>query len=89
MTLTLIKDIARPHVLDIIMLLKRGRGMSVNELSAALRMSYMGVKQHCIYLAASQGRWWTPREDVSPHTQNERSLPQRCGQGGAGHDRGS
>jgi predicted ArsR family transcriptional regulator len=46
MTLTLIKDIARPHVLDIIMLLKRGRGMSVNELSAALRMSYMGVKQH-------------------------------------------
>ncbi len=36
--------------MDIILLLKRGTGMSVNELSAALRMSYMGVKQHCVYL---------------------------------------
>ena len=63
MTLTLIKDIARPHVLDIIMLLKRGRGMSVNELSAALRMSYMGVKQHCIYLEKKGylGTWLRPK----------------------------
>lgn len=50
MVFTLLKDICRPHVIDIIMLLKRGCGMSVNELSAALCMSYMGVKQHCIYL---------------------------------------
>lgn len=50
MVLPLLKDICRPHVIDIIMLLKRGSGMSVNELSAALRMSYMGVKQHCILL---------------------------------------
>lgn len=50
MILTVIKDIARPHVIDIIMLLKRGRGMSVNEIAAAMRMSYMGIKQHCIYL---------------------------------------
>lgn len=50
MILPLLKDIARPHVIDIIMLMKRGEGHSVNELSAALRMSYMGVKQHCTYL---------------------------------------
>ena len=50
MVLPLLNDICRPHVIDIIMLLKRGSGMSVNELSAALRMSYMGIKQHCIYL---------------------------------------
>lgn len=28
-------------------LLKRSSGMSVKELAAALKMSYMGVKQHC------------------------------------------
>ncbi len=28
-------------------LLKRSGGMSVNELAAELKMSYMGVKQHC------------------------------------------
>ncbi len=50
MVLSLLKDIARPHVVDLIMLLKHGRGMSVNELAAALRMSYMGVKQHCLLL---------------------------------------
>jgi predicted ArsR family transcriptional regulator len=47
---TVLKDISRPHVLDILLLLKRGTGMSVNEISAALEMSYMGIKQHCIYL---------------------------------------
>lgn len=50
MVLSLLKDIARPHVIDLIMLLKRSTGMSVNELAAALRMSYMGVKQHCLFL---------------------------------------
>jgi hypothetical protein len=50
MILPLLKDLARPHVVEIIMLMKRGGGQSVNELSAALRMSYMGVKQHCTYL---------------------------------------
>jgi predicted ArsR family transcriptional regulator len=47
---TVLKDISRPHVLDILLLLKRGTGMSVNEISSALEMSYMGIKQHCIYL---------------------------------------
>lgn len=50
MILPLLKDLARPHVMDLIMLMKRGTGQSVNELSAALRMSYMGVKQHCQFL---------------------------------------
>ena len=50
MVLSLLKDIARPHVIELIMLLKRSTGMSVNELAAALRMSYMGVKQHCLLL---------------------------------------
>jgi predicted ArsR family transcriptional regulator len=47
---TVLKDISRPHVLDILLLLKRGTGMSVNEISTVLEMSYMGIKQHCIYL---------------------------------------
>ena len=50
MFINLLKDIARPHVMEIILLLKRNSGMAVNELSAALRMSYMGVKQHCTEL---------------------------------------
>ena len=50
MFVNLLKDIARPHVMEIILLLKRNSGMAVNELSAALRMSYMGVKQHCVFL---------------------------------------
>jgi predicted ArsR family transcriptional regulator len=50
MALSLLQDICRPHVIDIILLLKRGQGMSVNELVVILQMSYMGIKQHCIYL---------------------------------------
>ncbi len=46
----ILKDIARPHVMEIILLLKKHSGMAVNELSGALRMSYMGVKQHCVFL---------------------------------------
>jgi predicted ArsR family transcriptional regulator len=46
----ILKDIARPHVMEIILLLKKNSGMAVNELSASLRMSYMGVKQHCVFL---------------------------------------
>jgi predicted ArsR family transcriptional regulator len=45
-----INDIAKPQWLQIIKNLKRSTGMSVNELAAALGMSYMGVKQHCVEL---------------------------------------
>jgi predicted ArsR family transcriptional regulator len=50
MPLSLFKDLSRPRLLDIVLLLKRHPGLSVTEMSGALRMSYMGVKQHCMYL---------------------------------------
>lgn len=50
MFLKVIRDIAKPQWFDIVMLLKRSVGLSVAELSKALGMSYMGVKQHCIEL---------------------------------------
>jgi predicted ArsR family transcriptional regulator len=36
--------------MDIVLLLKRSAGMSVNEMAGALRLSYMGIKQHCTLL---------------------------------------
>ena len=44
------RDVARPHWFDIVNTLKRSTGMSVGELSKALKMSYMGIKQHCVEL---------------------------------------
>src|SRR5947208_7352348 len=46
----LISEIGRTQRLDIINSLKRTKGMSVNELVERMRMSYMGIKQHCITL---------------------------------------
>ncbi len=43
-----LRDIAKPQWFQIIHTLKRSTGMSVTELSKALKMSYMGVKQHCV-----------------------------------------
>ncbi len=64
MFIGLFKDIARPHCVDLVMLLKKTNGMSVNELAAALRMSYMGVKQHCVYLEKKGyvDTWRRPKE---------------------------
>ncbi len=45
-----VRDIAKPQHFAIIDLLKRSTGMPVGELSRALDMSYMGVKQHCLEL---------------------------------------
>ena len=50
MFLKCMRDIARPHWYEIILLLKRSVGLSVAELSREMKMSYMGVKQHCIEL---------------------------------------
>ena len=36
--------------LEIVNALKRSRGLSVNELVDRMRMSYMGIKQHCLTL---------------------------------------
>ena len=64
MFIGLFKDIARPHCVDLVTLLKRTSGMSVNELASALRMSYMGVKQHCVYLEKKGyvDTWRRPKE---------------------------
>src|ERR1700745_529093 len=46
----LIAEIGRTQRLEIINSLKRTRGMSVNELVERMKMSYMGIKQHCLTL---------------------------------------
>src|SRR5580765_7517631 len=46
----LISEIGRTQRLEIINSLKRTRGMSVNELVDKMKMSYMGIKQHCLTL---------------------------------------
>src|SRR5215510_6483160 len=46
----LIAEIGRTQRLEIINSLKRTKGMSVNELVERMKMSYMGIKQHCLTL---------------------------------------
>jgi predicted ArsR family transcriptional regulator len=46
----LIAEIGRTQRLAIINSLKRTKGMSVNELVDKMKMSYMGIKQHCLTL---------------------------------------
>jgi predicted ArsR family transcriptional regulator len=46
----LIAEIGRTQRLEILNSLKRTRGMSVNELVEKMKMSYMGIKQHCLTL---------------------------------------
>ena len=46
----LLAEIGRTQRLEILNSLKRTRGMSVNELVAKMKMSYMGIKQHCLTL---------------------------------------
>ena len=50
MFLRIARDIAKPQSFAIFDLLKRSTGMPVGELAKALKMSYMGVKQHCVEL---------------------------------------
>ncbi len=46
----LIRDIGRSQRLEILLALKRHGGMAVKQMAAQFRMSYMGVKQHCLDL---------------------------------------
>src|SRR5207237_10620706 len=46
----LISEIGRTQRLESLNSLKRTRGMSVNELVGKMKMSYMGIKQHCLTL---------------------------------------
>lgn len=50
MLFTILRDILKTPAVDIILHLKSTTGMSVNELARAMKMSYMGVKQHCVAL---------------------------------------
>jgi len=46
----LLSQIGRTQRLEILNTLKRTRGLSVNELVGKMKMSYMGIKQHCLTL---------------------------------------
>ena len=50
MNLKLIRQIGRTQRLDILTALKRYGSMTVKEMAAGFRMSYMGIKQHCLAL---------------------------------------
>ena len=50
MFLKVMRDFSRPHWVDIVQAIKGSAGLSVAELSKILKMSYMGVKQHCVDL---------------------------------------
>ena len=43
-----LRKIARPHWFDILFTIKRSMGLSVTDLAKVMKMSYMGVKQHCV-----------------------------------------
>ncbi|HEY2125484.1 MAG TPA: winged helix-turn-helix transcriptional regulator, partial [Chthoniobacterales bacterium] len=46
----ILAEIGRTQRLEILNSLKRSKGMSVNELVRKMKMSYMGIKQHCVTL---------------------------------------
>jgi predicted ArsR family transcriptional regulator len=50
MLLSEVRKIDRSNCWRILALLKASTGLSVTELAKAMRMSYMGVKQHCLEL---------------------------------------
>lgn len=47
MIFPILRDILHTPVIDIILHLKQSPGMTVKELCAVMKMSYMGIKQHC------------------------------------------
>lgn len=61
-----LRDIARPSYAEILEALKRSDGMAVSELAKELKMSYMGVKQHCVNLEKKGylKTWRVPRTQV-------------------------
>jgi predicted ArsR family transcriptional regulator len=64
----LIEEFGRGPRIRIVTWLKRSRGLSVRELAERLRMSYMGVKQHCVELHAAGylETWRRPRAEGRP-----------------------
>ena len=68
----LITEIGKSQRLRIVNCLKRTQGLSVGELSEAIGMSYMGVKQHCIDLE-QRGYLETKRR---PRAMNQVGRPE-------------
>src|SRR5436853_100367 len=64
----LLAEIGRTQRLEILNSLKRTRGMSVNELVDKMRMSYMGIKQHCLTLERDGylDTWRRPQKEGGP-----------------------
>ena len=50
MNLKLIRELGRTQRVDILTAMRRYGSMTVKELSTGFRMSYMGIKQHCLDL---------------------------------------
>lgn len=70
MIFPILRDILHTPAVDIILHLKQSPGMTVKELCALMKMSYMGVKQHCDALAV-KGYLDTWRHPV-PHGRPEK-----------------
>ena len=66
--LPLLREIVHTPVLDIILHLKRSTGLTVKELSLEMKMSYMGVKQHCVELEKRKlaDSWRRPKPTGRP-----------------------
>jgi predicted ArsR family transcriptional regulator len=61
--LQLLREMLHSPVLEIVQHLKRSTGMPVRELSTKMKMSYMGVKQHCVEMekAGFLDTWRRPK----------------------------
>ncbi len=70
MIFPILRDILHTPVVEIIRHLKQSPGMTVKELAGAMKMSYMGVKQHCDTLV-EKGYLDTWRHPV-PHGRPEK-----------------
>ncbi|MFC5453569.1 helix-turn-helix transcriptional regulator [Prosthecobacter fluviatilis] len=66
--LNLLREMLHSPVLDIVQRLKHSTGMTVTELCTAMKMSYMGVKQHCVELekAGFLDTWRRPKAAGRP-----------------------
>ena len=60
------RDLSKPHLLNLIEVIKKSNGMAVADLARELEMSYMGVKQHCQKLEKMGylKTWRVPRNGV-------------------------
>jgi predicted ArsR family transcriptional regulator len=66
--LNLLREMLHSPTLEIVQRLKHSTGLTVTELCTAMKMSYMGVKQHCVELekAAFLDTWRRPKAAGRP-----------------------